>query len=107
MCAVSMMIEYYQKDFPNRWPWYEPPKEIPPSRTSTTTEFIFDPPPDIEVQVQKLKDEVSELKDLLKQTKKFDEATGQPDCEMESKINFVRQLADFVGVEMRDVFPEA
>lgn len=51
-----------------------------------------------------LKKEVKELRKLLLAAKEFDEATGQADCEMDEKIEFIRQLADFVGVDLDEVF---
>ena len=44
------------------------------------------------------------MKPKKKPAKKFDEATGQPDCEMESKIKFLRQIAEALGLTMDDVF---
>ncbi|WZO97296.1 hypothetical protein EP7_004321 [Isosphaeraceae bacterium EP7] len=51
-----------------------------------------------------LKREVEALKKLLGEAKRFDEVTGQPDCEMDSKVKFIRQIADAVGVDLKDVF---
>lgn len=51
-----------------------------------------------------LKREVIELKKLLKAAKKFDEATGQPDCEMGEKIAIIRKVAEAVGVNLDEIF---
>jgi hypothetical protein len=51
-----------------------------------------------------LKAEVEELKLLLKAAKRYDEKTGQPNCEMAEKIAFLRKVAEFVGVDFSDVF---
>lgn len=54
-------------------------------------------------EFEALRREVQELKELLKAAKKFDQATGQPDCEMDEKIAFIKQVAEFVGVDLQDV----
>lgn len=52
-----------------------------------------------------LKKEIEEIKKLLLAAKKYDEATGQKDCEMEDKIALFRKLAEIVGVDIDAVFP--
>lgn len=54
-----------------------------------------------------LRNEVAELKKLLLQAKEYDRATGQPDCEMEDKIAMLRKMAEFVGVDLSEVFRPA
>jgi hypothetical protein len=51
-----------------------------------------------------LKKEMQELKKLLIAAKQYDEATGQPDCEMEDKVELITKLAKLVGVDMQEVF---
>lgn len=55
-------------------------------------------------EFDRLKKEVEELKLLLKAAQKFDEATGQPHCEQDEKIAFIKKIAEFVGVDLKDVF---
>ena len=43
------------------------------------------------------------MKELLKAAKKFDEATGQPDCEMKEKVDLLRKIAKMVGVDFEEV----
>ena len=50
-----------------------------------------------------LKKEVEELKLLLAAAKKYDEATGQPECEHKDKVAFLKSVAEFVGVDLADV----
>lgn len=56
-------------------------------------------------ELDALKREIQELKELLKAAKKYDEATGQRDCEMAQKIELLTKLASLVGVDLSDVFP--
>jgi hypothetical protein len=51
-----------------------------------------------------LKKEVEELKKLLLAAKEFDKNTNQPDCEHEDKIKFIKSVADFVGINLDEVF---
>lgn len=94
MCVVSNIGDSYRDSFPDKHPWY-------PANPFTPNPPIFVPAAEFE----KLKKEVEELKEQLKKAKKFDEETGQKDCEMEEKIAFLRRIADAVGVSMDDVFP--
>jgi hypothetical protein len=50
-----------------------------------------------------LKKEVEKLREDLIKAKKQDEEDGNPDCEMEEKIEFLRKVADFVGVPLEDI----
>lgn len=96
MCTVSMIGDYYGKDFPQKYPWYplNPNPAVLPTTVTVPSRAEFDA----------LKKEVEELKELLKAAKKFDAATGQPDCEMDEKVKFIKKLAEFVGVDIKEVF---
>ena len=83
MCVVSMIADGWKDQFPHRFP------EFP---NVTRCEF------------EALKKEVEELKKLLLEAKKFDEVTGQPDCEMEDKIRLLKEIAKVVGVDLEGVF---
>lgn len=51
-----------------------------------------------------LRKEIEELKILLLAAKRYDEATGQPDCEMDEKVDLIRRVAEYVGVDVNEVF---
>ena len=87
-----MVGDGYTSDFPKRWPQFSPP--MLPSITITLSKEEFDA----------LKKEVVELKRLLIAAKKFDDATGQPECENEAKIKLIKDIAKLVGVDMDSVF---
>ncbi len=44
------------------------------------------------------------MKKLLQAAKRFDEATGQPHCEIDEKVRLIKEIAKLVGVELGDVF---
>ena len=44
------------------------------------------------------------MKDLLKAAKIYDEKNGEPNCEMESKIAKLKEIAQLMGVDLSEVF---
>lgn len=94
MCTVSNMGDAYKRDFYDRWP----------NLVQTTTSL---PPVNLGVPQEDfdaLKAEVEELKLLLLAAKRFDDNTGQPECQMDEKVEFIKTLADMLGVDMEEVF---
>lgn len=87
MCVVSMVGDHYSDRFNSQpyqfWQHYCEVKR---------EEF------------DALKAEVEEMKELLIAAKKIDEVTGQPDCEMEEKIELLKKVAEAVGVDLEEVF---
>jgi len=47
-----------------------------------------------------LKEEVESLKKLLQAAKIYDEETGQPNCEIEEKMQMIKEYAESLGVEL-------
>lgn len=95
MCMVSNIGDVYGK----KWQDYTPPVIQPPPTQ------MFIPVSEVtKAEFEALKKEVMALKELLLAAKKFDEATGQPDCEMESKIAIIKKVAEAVGVNLDEVF---
>jgi hypothetical protein len=102
MCIVSNVGDDWQKrkypDWtpdpntePKQWPF---PKDFTPWKRAEPTREEFD----------ELKKEMEELRKLLIEAKKKDEAAGTPDCEMEHKVFLIKELAKLVGVDMSEVF---
>ncbi len=93
MCIVSNIGTGWGDNFPDRWP------EVPSSP-------VYPIPQISRHEFDELKREMEALKKLLQEAKKFDEATGQPDCEMEQKVKFIKQIAEALGVDMSGIFAE-
>lgn len=92
--------------FNDRWrPWqpYVPVAPAPVTSPATKTTFIFPPTGPTQADFDKLKDEVELLKELLKRSKEYDEKNNEPNCEIEDKMKFLREVAKLVGVELDDV----
>jgi hypothetical protein len=64
-------------------------------RSGRTSDWTVPPAP-----TKELEDRVKALEDLLRQAKKYDEATGQPDCESTEKRKELQALADKLGVKI-------
>lgn len=91
MCTVSMIIDNY-RDTGRARDYYWPGPNLVPG----VSRAEFD----------RLKEEFEELKELIKAAKKYDDNTGQPDCEMDDKVDFLRGVAEYLGVDVDDVFGE-
>lgn len=102
MCTVSNIGDGYKDNFAPRWP-NVPIWPTPPVGVTYPAQPYFVPAVSKE-EFDALKKEVEELKQLLKAAKKFDEETGQPDCHMDDKVDFIKKLAEYVGVDLEDIF---
>lgn len=97
MCVVSMVGDHYADKWQPRIPeWfpYEPvrnPGVVTPLINITREEF------------DALKQDVEEMKQLLKRAKDYDERNGEPDCEIDEKMDLLRHVAKLVGVDLDDV----
>ena len=90
MCAVSMIADHYT----DKWRKQAWPVQLPQ---------VIQPGPS-QAEFDALRREVADLKELLLKAKAHDAATGQPDCEMAEKVALLKTIAEFVGVDLRDVF---
>lgn len=98
MCAVSMVGDFYRDKWtvPGTGPLYPNPVYPPINplgQLNPVTREEFD----------NLRKEVLDMKELLKRAKEYDEKTGQPDCEMDEKMEILRKVAKMVGVDLDDV----
>lgn len=100
MCAVSMVGDHYRDMWEPR-PWF--PGVLP----NTFSPQAHTYPPISRSEFDELKRQVSEMRDLLKRAKDYDERTGQPDCEMDEKMDFLRKVAKLVGFSLDDVIGPA
>ena len=98
MCVVSNLGDSYRDNFAPRWP-QSPVQPMYP--------YVAPHVPPLQItreEFEALKKEVESLKELLKAAKKFDEETNQPDCHMDDKVEFIKKLAEYVGVDLEDIF---
>jgi len=98
MCATSNVGDYWRDQLPTK-PYYP---GIQPY-IAPAVPFVV-PPAISREKFDALKRDVEELKKLLTAAKRYDEQTGEPDCELESKIELIKKVAKLVGVSMDDIF---
>lgn len=101
MCVVSYVGDYWKDNLPGTHPWVQPMIYPTSSPVPNSARIVSHPTRE---EFDALRKEVEELKKLLLAAKAYDEKTGQPDCELESKIELIKKVADLVGVSMEDVF---
>lgn len=106
MCIVSAVGDYFKDGLPERHPWVQPYVNPDTVKPTDWPKWPILPQPDApsKAEFDKLKAEVEALKELLLAAKKFDEKTGQPHCELDAKIDLIKKIAAFVGVDVSDVF---
>ncbi len=51
-----------------------------------------------------LKREVETMKELMKRAKVYDEENNEPYCEMDEKVALLKKMAEFVGVNLDEIF---
>lgn len=101
MCTVSMVGDHYGDKFePYRRQEFLPSVDPlapgagwPPYNDGPTKE-----------EFNELKKDVEEMMKLLKRAKKYDEDNGEPDCETEEKMDFLRKIAKMVDVDLDEAF---
>ena len=93
MCTMSMVGDYWMRETPLRFPQTFPGTGISPTVTGVSRQ-----------EFDALKRDVEELKALLVAAKRYDEATGQRDCETDEKVALIKRVAEMVGVDLGDVF---
>lgn len=106
MCVVSMVSDHYRDKFVDPMnPWgIQPFQPMTPGVPMGPGYFSLDLNPPSRAEFDSLKKTVDEMKELLLKAKKYDEDNGEPDCEMDSKVEILRRVAQLVGVSLEDVF---
>lgn len=105
MCLVSNIGDTYTGGFRDRWPHIpvQPWNPFPTTQPYMPQADIKDAYVSLE-DFMTLKREIEQLKKDLEEAKRQDIANGEPDCEMEEKIAFLKKIADLVGVDLSTVF---
>lgn len=89
MCAVSMVLDHYKDKWQDFYPIAQP--DYKPNS-------YYD-----RLEIEKLRKEVEELKKLVKRARQYDEDTGQKDCELVEKKEYLKKIADILGIELKDI----
>jgi len=98
MCVVSMVGDHFNQ----KWDDYFPkPQPLTPWPMPINQHWPTLPPTREEFNA--LKKEVEEMKALLIKAKEYDEKHGEPECEVEEKMEKLRKIAELVGISLDDV----
>lgn len=97
MCVVSFIGDHYEE----KWQPYLP---LLPTAVGADVNYGIKIFPRISrSEFDQLKKEVEEMKKILIKAKIYDEKNNEPNCEMEEKIKFIKQIAKFVGIDLEDI----
>ncbi len=89
MCVVSMILDHYH----DKW-WERIPHEEP-----TIEPYIVSPTqPNPEPRITD--EEIREFRDLLRKARDYDKKNNEPHCELESKKETLRKIAEALGFEI-------
>jgi hypothetical protein len=91
MCVMSMVMDHYQ----DKWGRYAPNPTVAPN--------IFPYPIPAPATVGITPEEIAEFKKLLDRAREYDRTHNQPDCELDSKKENLKNLAKDLGVEIEFV----
>lgn len=94
MCTMSMVGDHYG-DMWREKPWYPNQPGLVPATGGTYTIPLVS-----RAEFDELKRQVEEMTKLLKRAKKYDEDNGEPDCEIDEKMDLLRKVAKMVGVDL-------
>jgi hypothetical protein len=102
MCTVSYVSDYARREWED---WVFKPQ---PGTTGYPAlgPYVVPPKPVSREEFEELKAKVEELKTLLLAAKAYDEKTGQPHCEAEDKVAVLKKIADYFGVDLKEVFDD-
>lgn len=105
MCTVSMIGDHYRDRFPEKYPGWFPGA---PTQGQSQRPIIIQQPSSVsKEEFEALRRDVEEMKALLKRAKIYDEANGEPDCEMDEKVALLKKVAELVGVDLSEIFGKA
>lgn len=91
MCVYSMIVDHYNNEWGRKRPQFPFPQ--PPLA------FPTNPPPNPPKPLI-TEEELKRFMELLRRAKEYDEKNNQKDCEMESKKETLRKLAEQLGVKI-------
>lgn len=98
MCVVSLILDDWRDKHFRPFGPYNPSDPLPDVLVEKVTKKEF------EEFREEMRKELESLKVLIKAAKKYDEETGQPDCEMKEKVAMLKKFAELLGVDIAGVF---
>lgn len=87
MCVMSMIMDHYGDKWENHVMIPYPP-------------LVPQPPIEVKIVPPVTPEEVEEFRELLERARKYDKEHNEPNCELESKKQKIRDLAKELGVDV-------
>jgi hypothetical protein len=108
MCVASMIGDHYRDKWRER-EWFDGIgyPSVPALPLNPVPLLVTQPPAISREEFDALRKEVLEMKELLKRAVKYDADNGEPECEVDEKMDLLRKVAKLVGVELNDVIKPA
>lgn len=104
MCTVSMIMDHYNDKWrqrlpntypePYSWPSQMPPTQTVPDGLGALAEFLKPKTPAITPE------EIAEFRALLERAREYDRRNNEPDCELDTKRQALKDIASQLGVEI-------
>lgn len=93
MCTLSMVGDHYSEKWQPVLPQILPiPDETYKNNPISRWEF------------EQLRREVEDMKALVERALQYDREHNEPDCQVEEKLEVLRKVAEFVGIDLDEVF---
>ena len=93
MCTVSMIMDHFGDKWGN--PQYRPGGPYRPN-----VDYPIDPPfTTVKPTIPITDAEIEEFRKLLERAREYDRRNNEPECELESKKQKIRDLAKELGIE--------
>lgn len=104
MCVVSMIGDFYRDKWePKKIPDLDYIQVIPNNPDPSYWQTHLNDNHVTRAQYELLKKEVQDMKALLRLAVEYDKRTGQPDCEVESKIARLREVAKAFKIDIDEI----
>ena len=101
MCVVSNIGDHYTDWLPKKYPSQPWERGIAIPDGATKAEVVI-----LQAEVERLRKDIEQMKKELAAAKKQDEEDGNPDCEMEEKVEILKRIAKAVGVDLSEIWPD-
>lgn len=85
MCVVSMIGDHFNEK------WRQPYQD---GAFNNITRLEF----------ELLRQDVLEMKELLKKALEYDKKNNEPDCHIDEKINFLKKFAELFEIDLAEIF---
>jgi hypothetical protein len=103
MCVVSMVSDHYLDKWKERY-WWEKTRPDYPYVPAPIPKWPYVPEVDLDKvsreEFNRVKQELEDLKQLLKRAQKYDIDHNEPECELDEKIEALKKIAKAFDVEI-------